>query len=109
MVEAFKLLGEISLKGGDIVQRQLEGISRRVERSHSGFSLMGVALKGAGVAVGAMGTGLSVMGGALLKTGIGYNSMVENSTVAWTTLLGSQDKDKEASARYCQFRRENPI
>jgi tape measure domain-containing protein len=38
---------------------------------------------------------IATIGGYIAKTGIDYNQMVENSTVAWTTLLGSQEKAKK--------------
>jgi hypothetical protein len=46
---------------------------------------------GAGVAAGALGA----LGGFIAKTGVDYDTMIENSTVAWTTLLGSQQKAKQ--------------
>jgi tape measure domain-containing protein len=94
MIEAFKLLGEISLKGGEAVQSQLENISGRAEKAGGGFKLLGLALKGAGIAIGAVITGAVTLGGVIGKSGLEYNSMIENSTVAWTTLLGSQEKAK---------------
>jgi tape measure domain-containing protein len=95
MIEAFKLLGEISLRGGEAVQSQLENISGRAEKAGGGFKLMGLALKGAGVAIGAVVAGAVTLGGVIGKAGLEYNSMIENSTVAWTTLLGSQEKAKK--------------
>jgi tape measure domain-containing protein len=95
MIEAFKLLGEISLKGGEAVQSQLENISGRAEKAGGGFKLFGLALKGAGLAIGAVVTGAVTLGGVIGKAGLEYNSMIENSTVAWTTLLGSQEKAKQ--------------
>jgi tape measure domain-containing protein len=38
---------------------------------------------------------LASLGGYISKTGVDYNAMVESSTVAWNTLLGSQDKAKK--------------
>ena len=95
MIEAFKLLGEISLKGGEAVQSQLETISGRAEKAGGGFKLMGLALKGTAIAIGAVVTGAVTLGGVIGKSGLEYNSMIENSTVAWTTLLGSQEKAKQ--------------
>jgi tape measure domain-containing protein len=95
MIEAFKLLGEISLKGGEAVQSQLENISGKAEKAGGGFKVMGLALKGAGIAIGAVVTGAVALGGAIGKSGLEYNSMIENSTVAWTTLLHSQDLAKK--------------
>jgi tape measure domain-containing protein len=46
---------------------------------------------------------LSALGGYIAKTGVDYNSMVENSTVAWNTLLGSQDKAKKMLADISNF------
>lgn len=95
MIEAFKLLGEISLKGGEAVTSQLDGISERANKAGGGFKLLGLALKGAGIAIGAVVTGAVTLGGVIGKSGLEYNSMIENSTVAWTTLLGSQEKAKQ--------------
>jgi tape measure domain-containing protein len=95
MIEAFKLLGEISLKGGEAVQAQLESVSGRADKAGKGFKLFGLALKGAGLAIGAVVTGAVTLGGVIGKAGLEYNSMIENSTVAWTTLLGSQEKAKQ--------------
>ena len=95
MIEAFKLLGEISLKGGEAVQSQLEGLSARAEKAGKGFGVFGLALKGAGIVAGLIATGMATLSAVVGKTGFEYNSMVENSTVAWTTLLGSQEKAKQ--------------
>src|SRR6476620_8870785 len=95
MIEAFKLLGEISLKGGERVQAQLEGIGDRVGKAGKGFGAFGLALKGAGIVAGLVESGVATLGAVVGKTGFEYNSMVENSTVAWTTLLGSQEKAKQ--------------
>jgi hypothetical protein len=70
MIEAFKLLGEISLKGGEAVQSQLENISGRAEKAGGGFKLFGLALKGAGLAIGAVVTGAVTLGGVIGKAGL---------------------------------------
>jgi tape measure domain-containing protein len=103
MIEAFKLLGEISLRGGEAVQSQLESISGRAEKAGGGFKGFGLALKGAGLAIGAVVTGAVTLGGVIGKAGLEYNSMIENSTVAWTTLLGSQEKAKQQIKDISQF------
>jgi hypothetical protein len=46
---------------------------------------------GAGIAMGAIAT----LTGVVAKVGISYNAMAENSQVAWTTLLGTQEKAKK--------------
>lgn len=95
MIEAFKLLGEISLKGGEAVQSQLETIGERANNAGKGFNAFGLAMKGTAIAVGAVVTGAVTLGTAIATSGFKYNSMIENSTVAWTTLLGSQEKAKQ--------------
>lgn len=103
MVEAFKLLGEISLRGGEAVRGQLESIGSSVEKNTTKFGALGKALSLTGVVIGTAVAGMTTIGGALLKMGFDYNTMKENSTVAWTTLLGSQEKAKQQVAEISQF------
>ncbi|MCD4838173.1 tape measure protein [Neobacillus sedimentimangrovi] len=61
---------------------QLEGASSRV---------MGVIKRGAAVA----GAALATLTGVVGKVGISYNAMMEQSAIAWETILGSQKEAKK--------------
>ncbi|MCM3665507.1 tape measure protein [Mesobacillus subterraneus] len=98
-MELFRLFGTIALHD-DQARRGLENIDRQGERTGSrlgGFFKSAGGMMGAAVVAGAAaaGAGLLALGGVIGKTGIAYNSMMENSAVAWETLLGTQ---KEAQA-----------
>lgn len=55
-------------------------------------SKLGTLAKGALVGLGASITAIGVKAG---KTGLEFNAMMEQSEIAWTTLLGSADKAKK--------------
>jgi tape measure domain-containing protein len=73
--------------------QQMQGEMRGAQSSIG--STLGSIGKVTGAAVAAAGAALIAMGGYIAKTGIAYDQMQENSQVAWTTLLGSQEKAKQ--------------
>jgi tape measure domain-containing protein len=62
-----------------------------------------VAMTAVSASVAAAGVALVTLTGVVAKTGVSYNAMIENSTVAWTTLLGSQEKAKKMLQDISQF------
>jgi tape measure domain-containing protein len=109
MIQAFKLLGSISLTGGAKVKAELDGISKKAHETGFNFQAMGNGLRIAGGAIAGVGIALGAMGGALLKTGISYNAMAEQSEVAWTTLLGSSEKAQKQMKDIANFAKATPF
>lgn len=70
-------------------ERDLKGFESGASRWGS---KLGTLAKGALVGLGAS---ISAVGLAAGKTGIEFNAMMEQSEIAWTTLLGSADKAKK--------------
>lgn len=98
-MELFKLWGSISIKD-EQAKKKLEEVDNKAAKTSGRmggmFSKAGGAM-GAAVAAGAAAAGaaLVALGGVIGKVGFDYNSMMENSAVAWETLLGTQDKAKK--------------
>jgi tape measure domain-containing protein len=93
MIDAFKLMGEISLKGGDKVQRQLGGISKGfgfADKKARGFT--NAIGKSALVMGGAVVAGATALAGVIGAVGNSYNATMEQSQIAWATLLGDADE-----------------
>jgi tape measure domain-containing protein len=109
MIEAFKLIGSISLKGGEKVKGVLKNINSAVEESGMNFHSLGTGLKMAGGALIGVGASMGVLGGAVAKLGISYNAMQEQSEVAWTTLLGSSEKAQEQMKGIAEFAKATPF
>lgn len=97
-MELFKLYGSIALKDDEARKglRDIDGEASKTGGRLSGFFQKAGSMVGTAVVAGATAAvgGLTILTGAIAKTGIAYNSMMENSEVAWTTLLGTQDKAK---------------
>ncbi|MBE2931309.1 tape measure protein [Anoxybacillus flavithermus] len=70
-------------------ERDLKGFESGASRWGS---RLGTLAKGALVGLGASITAIGVKAG---KTGLEFNAMMEQSEIAWTTLLGSADKAKK--------------
>jgi tape measure domain-containing protein len=68
-----------------------------------GGKLVGIASKYATMIGASIGAAMSV------KTGVEYNAMQEQSTVAWTTLLGSATKAKDMLQRIADFAKSTPF
>lgn len=116
-INAFEIIGEISLEGGRLVIRQLGEVDDQLHRvgnsakeTKGGFTIMRGAMANL---VSAGITRLGELAKTVVSTGIGYNSMLESSTVAWTTLLGSEKAAKDMLntivqlAKKTQFNTEN--
>jgi tape measure domain-containing protein len=98
-IEIFKLWGSIDLKGSDKAKKEIDVIDSKAEKTggalerfgETGAKFGGFIAKGAAVA----GSALTILGGVVSKVGVDYNAMMEQSEIAWTTLLGSADKAAE--------------
>jgi tape measure domain-containing protein len=97
-VELFKLWGSVSLKDDEARQglRNIDNEASKTSGRIGGFFQRAGSMVGTAVVAGATAAvgGLTILTGAIAKTGIAYNSMMENSEVAWTTLLGTQENAK---------------
>jgi hypothetical protein len=62
-----------------------------------------VAMTAVAATAATAGAALATLTGVVAKTGVSYNAMIENSSVAWTTLLGSQEKAKKMLQDISQF------
>lgn len=109
MLEAFKLVGKISLSGGEKVKGMLKSIGNTVDESKQNFDGFGRSLRMIGGALGVAGVALGGMGVAVAKVGIQYNAMAEQSEVAWTTLLGSSEKAQKQMKDIAEFAKATPF
>lgn len=106
-IELFRLFGSIAIDDNQ-ARRSLQNIDSQAENTSGRvggfFSKAGQAM-GAAVVAGAAaaGAGLVVLTGVIGKTGIAYNSMIENSKVAWTTLLGTEEEAKNMLEEIADF------
>lgn len=95
-MELFKLWGSIALNDKDARQglKDIDSQAASTSSRLGGFFTKAGGLMGKAVVAGAAaaGAGLVTLTGVIGKVGIEYNSMIENSAVAWETLLGTQDK-----------------
>ncbi|CAM3729645.1 tape measure protein [Mesobacillus zeae] len=106
-MELFKLWGTVALRDEE-ARRGLDNIDKKAEGTSSkigGFFGKAGSLMGSAVVAGATaaGAGLVTLTGIIGKVGIDYNSMIENSQVAWTTLLGTQGKAKDMLKEIATF------
>lgn len=88
---------EIILSARDQASGAIREAFGSINESQNKF--MGGLLSMKTLVAGAFGT----IGAMVAKTGVDYNSMVENSTVAWNTLLGSQTKAKDMLQQISTF------
>lgn len=88
---------EIILSAKDQASEQVKKAFESISESHS---KMGTMLA---VGAGAAAAGLGALGAYIAKTGVDYDTMIENSTIAWTTLLGSQAKAKDMIQQISTF------
>ena len=65
----------------------------------------GLVAKGAAAA----GAAMTVMSGIIGKTGVDYNAMMEQSEVAWTTLLGTQKEAQDMLKDISDFTKATPF
>lgn len=111
-VELFKLFGRIMIED-DAAKNSLQNIDKQAENTGKGFGRLGSLAGAMGAAVVAAGAaavaGLAVLGGTVAKTGIQYNAMAEQSQVAWTTLLGTQEEAQDMMKRISDFTKATPF
>lgn len=94
---------EIILAAKDQASKTLKDAFGTMEDAHSRF--LGTVKAGAVLAT----TALGAIGGYIAKTGIDYDQMAEQSQVAWTTLLGSQEKAKQQMQDIANFAKSTPF
>jgi tape measure domain-containing protein len=80
---------EIILSARDQASKAVKAAMGSVQSSAS--AAMSTIKNGAAVATAAMVT----LTGAISKVGVGYNAMMEQSAIAWETILGSQEEAKK--------------
>lgn len=80
---------EIILSARDQASKAVKAAMGSVQSSAS--AAMSTIKNGAMVATAAMVT----LTGAISKVGVGYNAMMEQSAIAWETILGSQEEAKK--------------
>ena len=85
------------VKGVKGAKKGIEGIGQT-----KGFQILDGAVKKGALAVGVLKT-------AVTKMGIEYNASLQSSTVAWTTLLGTQDKAKNMMKEIEQYASKTPF
>jgi tape measure domain-containing protein len=82
-------------KEAEEVENQVKETSRSFEKLGGIGSKSLDMVKGAAVvAAAAVGAALTAVVGAVGKVGISYNAMMEQSEIAWTTILGSAEEAK---------------
>jgi tape measure domain-containing protein len=94
---------EIILSAADRASGTIRETFGTVEQSSN--RAMGIVKAGAALAVSAM----AAAGGYVAKLGVDYNAMAEQSQVAWTTLLGSQEKAKNMLQDIANFAKSTPF
>jgi tape measure domain-containing protein len=106
ILELFRLFGTVLLHD-EQAQQGLQNIDQKAEKTANRLGglgkIGGVMGKAIAVGVSAAIGGMTLLTGAIAKTGIGYNAMAENSQVAWTTLLGTQEKAKKMFSDIADF------
>lgn len=111
-MELFKLFGRIMIED-DAANKSLQRIDNQAENTGNRFGKLGqlgskvggLIVAGAAAATAAVGA-LSIGVG---KVGISYNAMMEQSQVAWTTLLGSQKEAKDMLQDISDFTKATPF
>lgn len=97
----------------DAAKNSLQNIDKQAENTGKGFGKLGGLAGAMGAAVAAAGAaavaGLAVLGAGIAKTGIQYNAMAEQSEVAWTTLLGTQEEAKDMMQQISDFTKATPF
>lgn len=93
---------EIILSASDQASRTVRDAFGNLESSSS--KAMGAVKAGAAIAVAAM----VAVAGAVAKVGVDYNAMMEQSQVAWGTILGSQEKAKTTLKELQQMGAKTP-
>jgi tape measure domain-containing protein len=89
------------------VMRDVDQTNEKVAGQGSkSWAAFGGAARTAGLAAGA---GLGIAGAALVKVGFGFNSMREQSQIAFTTMLGSGEKAEKFLNRLQQFAAKTPF
>lgn len=111
-MELFKIFGTIDIKDGDAKQK-IKDIDTEAESTGRGLGKLGSIAGAMGAAVATAGAaaaaGLAVLGAGVAKTGIQYNAMAEQSQVAWTTLLGTQEEAQDMMKRISDFTKATPF
>lgn len=94
---------EIILSAADRASGTIRETFGTLESSSS--RAISIVKAGAALAVSAM----AAAGGYVAKLGVDYDAMAEQSKVAWTTLLGSQEKAKQMLQDIANFAKSTPF
>lgn len=94
---------EIILSAKDEASKALREAFGSVNEQNNKF--LGGLVSAKSLIAGAFGA----LGGYLAKTGVDYDTMMEQSQVAWTTLLGSQEKAKQQLMDIANFAKSTPF
>lgn len=94
---------EIILSAQDRASGAIRAAFGSVEESNN--RMTGALKAGVAVAAGAF----AALGGYVAKVGVDYDAMAEQSQVAWTTLLGSQQKAKQMLSDIANFAKATPF
>ncbi|MDF2791307.1 MAG: hypothetical protein K0S80_4409, partial [Neobacillus sp.] len=93
---------EIILSARDQASGAIRSTFGTLESSSS--KAIGVIKTGAAIAVSAM----AAVGGAVTKVGVDYNALMEQSEIAWGTILGSQKEAKKTLKELQQMGAKTP-
>jgi tape measure domain-containing protein len=109
-LELFRVFGSILLNDAE-ARRGLSDIDRQAGNTGNRLGTVGKAGQAMGATImkyAAMATAsLATMGGAM--AGIQYDAQLEQSNVAWKTLLGTQEKAADMLDRIAKFAKATPF
>ena len=96
IINLFNLIGKISLDD--------KNFNSGVDKSEKKFTGFGKTVTGV-----VAGLGIGKLAKDTIKLGIDTNAMAETSGIAWTTLLGSQEKSKKMLDDIAKFAATTPF
>lgn len=109
-MKAFELFGTIGLKGGEAVGRQLQSINNQAGSTSGTLGRFGATLATIGGSIAtAAAAGIAAVGAAAAAMGVQQNAALEQSNVAWTTLLGTQERAADMMERISDFAKTTPF
>lgn len=88
------------------VRGDLQGVEGDSNKANSALSGIG---KAAVLGVGAVAVGLGALGGVIGKVGFDFNSMQQQSEIAFTTILGDAEKAKSFMGELTGFAAKTPF
>lgn len=91
--EVFKLVGTITLDGLNKVISGLERIEGEAKNTDNAFQRLGKGFVKVGSIAATLAGSVGLVGGAM--QGLKFNAMMEQSEIAWETLLGGAEEAKQ--------------